>query len=304
MNDYDKIGQQAVDHVRTRRCCMKKLIVMSAGLVFLAGCDGSTTPGNGGNVAVKFSAIGSPALRASGVSAYYAQPASDLTVTGTNGTLLIDDIRFIVEELELESSESSSVCNDDDEHDDDLRVSADEHSGRGGDDDEDDNEDEDDDECEFEGGPFIVDLPLDGSGVATITTENVPAGTYDSFKFKIDDLEADDGDNDDEAAKTPSLLSDIRAAYPNFPSRASMVVHGAQNGTPFTVYFRSKIRISQAITPPLVVPGDGTLTVHLDPSMWFKIGGQVLDLAALNGRLVDLGNFNHGITGIHHGDDD
>jgi hypothetical protein len=231
--------------------------------------------------------------------------SSDLTVTGANGTLVIDDIRFIVEELELESSEASSVCSDDEEeneHDDDLRVAADERSGRSSNDDEDD-DGEDDDECEFEGGPFLVDLPLDGSGNVTISTESVPAGTYDFLKFKIDDLEADDEDDDDEAANTPALLSQIRTAYPNFPSRASMVVHGTQNGTPFTVYFRSKIKVKQAISPPLVVPGDQTVTVNLDPSMWFKIGNQVLNLLSLDGRLVDLGTFNSGIKGIHHGDD-
>jgi len=43
--------------------------------------------------------------------------------------------------------------------------------------------------------------------------------------------------------------------------------------------------------------------VHLDPSMWFKVGNQVLNLATLNGRLVDLGTFSSGIKGIHHDDD-
>jgi hypothetical protein len=82
-----------------------------------------------------------------------------------------------------------------------------------------------------------------------------------------------------------------------------MVVHGTQNGTPFTVYFRSKIKVRQAISPPLVVPGDQVLTVQLDPAMWFKVGNQILNLAALNGRLVDLGSFGNGISGVHHGDD-
>ena len=82
-----------------------------------------------------------------------------------------------------------------------------------------------------------------------------------------------------------------------------MVVHGTQNGTPFTVYFRSKIKVEQAISPPLVVPGDQVLTVNLDPSMWFKVGNQVLNLSALNGRLVDLGTFRDGIVRIHHGED-
>lgn len=280
---------------------MKRAFSCAAFLVLLAACDGSTGPGSGGRVAVKFASDGRSAVRANLISSGDAHLASDLTVTGTNGTLSIDDIRFIVEELELKSSDANSACEDDEnEVDDDLRVATDDRSGRDGDHDEDDDEDEDD--CEFEGGPFIVDLPLDGT--ATIATENVPAGTYDSFKFKIDDLEADDDDDDDEVAHTPALLSEIRTAYPNFPSRASMVVHGTQNGTPFTVYFRSKIKVSEAISPPLVVPGDQVLTVKLDPSMWFKIGDQVLNLAALNGRLVDLGNFRTGISGIHHGDDD
>lgn len=281
---------------------MKTSIKLAALLVFLVGCDGSTGPGNGGTVAVRFSSATPSGVSANLVSASDLGLSSDLTVTGTNGTLVIDDIRFIIERLKLKSSDAISGCNDDEDEnevDDDLRVAADGRSGSNSNDDEDDTEGEDD--CQFKGGPFIVDLPLDGN--ATITTENVPAGTYDSFKFKIDDLEADDEDDDSEAARTPALLSEIRTVYPDFPSRASMVVHGTQNGTPFTVYFRSKIKVSEAISPPLVVPGDQVLTVHIDPSMWFKVGDQVLNLAALNGRLVDLNTFSNGIKGIHHGDD-
>jgi hypothetical protein len=46
----------------------------------------------------------------------------------------------------------------------------------------------------------------------------------------------------------------MRAVYPNFPSRASLVVKGTQYGQPFTVFFRTKLRISQAIVPPLTIP--------------------------------------------------
>jgi hypothetical protein len=280
---------------------MKKGISLGALVLFLAACEGGTGPGNGGNVVVKFGTGSSSSIRATAMTAGDLALASDLTVTGTNGTLNIDDIRFIVEELELRSSESNAACDDNEGEDDDLRVSADHGDGQSGDDEEDDDEDETSDECEFDGGPFIVDLPLDGK--ATITTENVPAGTYDSFKFKIDDLEGGDDDEADDRVHAPQLLSDIRAVYPDFPARASMVVHGTQNGTPFTVYFRSKIRVEQAISPPLVVPGDQVLTVNLDPSMWFKVGNQVLNLAALNGRLVDLATFRDGIVRIHHGED-
>jgi hypothetical protein len=197
--------------------------------------------------------------------------------------------------MKLSSSESNSTCNDDNEVDDDLRVSADDRSGR------DSAQDNEDDECEFKGGPFIVDLPLDGN--TTITTENVPPGTYDSFKFKIDDLEGDDEDNATERTRTPDLLAQMRTVYPDFPSRASMVVKGTQDGQPFTVYFRSKMKIQDRISPPLVVPGDQALTVKIDPTAWFKSGNQVMNLLALNGRLVEFGEqFRNGMEGTRRGD--
>ena len=94
----------------------------------------------------------------------------------------------------------------------------------------------------------------------------------------------------------------MRTVYPNFPSRASLVVKGTQNGQPFTVYFRSKLRISQAIVPPLTIPGDDALTVKIDPARWFMLGNQVLDLLSLNGRLIDLeDHFEVGISDVHRG---
>lgn len=278
---------------------MRNKVALAVGILSLAGCDSLTGPGRGGNVAIRFSTTSSSALSSNLVSAGNASPHADqLTVTGTNGTIVIDDIRFIVENMKLRSSDANSACDDDEDEneiDDDRLVST--SQSRDG------NEDEnDEDECEFKGGPFIVDLPLQGN--TTIATQDVPAGTYDRVKFRIDDLEADDDDDDGEKANTPNLLSDMRAVYPNFPSRASMVVKGTQNGQPFVVYFRSKLNITQPISPPLVVPGSQTLTVQIDPSMWFKNGNQVVNLLALNGQLVDFGNgFSGGIRGAHRDDD-
>ena len=241
-----------------------------AALVLLvSACDGATGPGSGGNVAIRFGAGSSAAV--SGDLLAPGVLADELTVTGTNATLVIQDVRFIVEELELRSSNNIGDCDD----------------GR-------------DDDCEVEGGPFIVDLPLDGD--ATVATESFPAGTDESLRFKIDDLEDDDDDEDDDAARTPALLAEMRTVYPNFPSRASLVVKGTENGQPFTVFFRSKLRISQAIVPPLTIPGDEALTVKIDPSNWFKIGNRVLDLVSLNGQLVELEDrFVAGISGTHSG---
>ena len=273
---------------------MKRSISSAALLLSLIACDAIGGPGDGGRVSVRFATRSAGQLSANLVSGGDARLLSDLVVTGTNGTLVIEDIRFIVQELELESSDEIRNCDDDDddEYDDDDNILV---AGR--------DDDEEDDECEFEGGPFIVDLNLDGA--TTISTGDVPPGTYDRLEFEVEDLEVDDDDEDDEASKYSAVLAEMRAAYPNFPSRASLVVKGTQNGQPFIVYFRSDIEVSQAISPPLVVPGDDVITIDLDPALWFKNGGQVLNLLALNGRLIDIGDgFRGGILGAHRDDDD
>jgi hypothetical protein len=269
---------------------MRYKVGFSLLLFLLAACDATTGPGRGGKVAVRFSTTSSAGVSANILARESPRIASDqLTLTGSNGSLVIEDIRFIVSELELRSSESSS-CRGDDEGDD------------GDDDDLDDVDDEDEDDCEFEGGPFIVDLPLDGN--ASITTQTIPPGTYDAFKFEIDDLEADDDDDASEKQTIPALLAELRATYPNFPSSATMVVKGTQNGQPFIVYFKSELEIEQRIDPPLVVPRDNVLSVKLNPAAWFKSGDQVVNLLALNGRLVEFGSqFRTGLTGVHRGDD-
>ncbi|MEO8193765.1 MAG: hypothetical protein ABI681_07930 [Gemmatimonadales bacterium] len=290
--------------MKARICLVMLLFVLSA-------CDGSTGPNGGGKVAIKFGVGSSTGVSANLLVADPRLAADELTLTGTNGTLVIQDVRFIVEEMKLRSSDGVSGCNeaddenenenevdDENEGDDNLVVSRDEGVNH----DNDDGDDENDDDCEFEGGPFIVDLPLVGD--ATIATENVPAGTYDSFRFKIDDLEQGNDDEDDDRAATPALLTQMRTAYPDFPSRASLVVKGTQNGTPFTVFFRSKMKISQAINPPLVIPGDKALTVKIDPTAWFKNGTNVADLLSLNGKLVNFGaQFGRGISRVKRGDD-
>ena len=83
-----------------------------------------------------------------------------------------------------------------------------------------------------------------------------------------------------------------------------MVVKGTFNGTPFTTYFRSELEIEQQLATPLTVPGDNALQVMIDPTAWFRNGTQVLDLAALNGQLVNLGNgFMNGVRGTNRGHD-
>lgn len=271
-------------------------------VLLFAACDGSTGPRGGGKLSVRFGTTSSTGISAAVLSAgplltpvsTSVSSADELTLTGSNGTLVIQDIRFIVTDLKLHSVEGTAC--DDDDHE--------VENGNGQDDNDDvENENEGDDEgdCEdFKGGPFIVDLPLDGN--VAITTQNIAAGTYDRFKFHIEDLEEDD-DDDGERIGVSNVLTEMRTAYPNFPQRASMVVKGTFNGTPFTTYFRAEHQAKFDLNPPVTVPGATAIMVTLDPSKWFRVGDTVLNLADLDGRLVEFHGFLGGVKGVHREDD-
>ncbi len=282
-----------------------------AAIITLGACDGSTAPRNGANVAINFGTSVRSSVSADVQLSGNPALVSDLTLTGTNGTLVIQDIRFIVSRLELKQS-TGTTCTDSSGTDDSRSsnlLRADHGSSGGGSNDGANHDANDgrerDAECnEFEGGPFLVDLPL--AGLTSIATSKVPAGTYDAFSFRIRGLDADNeaGDDSTELKNAQSVLAQMRTFYPNFPSSASMVVKGTFNGTPFTTYFRAKLEIEQQLATPLTVPGDNSLQVMIDPTAWFNNGTQVLNLGALNGQTVNLGsNFRNGVKGTDRGHD-
>ncbi|CAA9301179.1 MAG: hypothetical protein AVDCRST_MAG68-455 [uncultured Gemmatimonadetes bacterium] len=255
---------------------LKKALFAAALLPLAAACADSTASGGDGRVAVRFNAV---AAGAQGAQALFDHvPATGaITLTGTNGTLVLQDIRLIVSELELERANAS--C-------------------RG--------EDDDDDCEEFEGGPFLVNL-LDGTA-AEVVNASIPAGSYSEFEFEVEDLDADEDDDGGERQAIQSILAGMRQAYPGFPSDASMVVHGTFTPTggtaqKFTVYFEAEIEVEHKFATPFRVPEDGAIEVNLDPALWFKPGAQVVNLAALNGRTVEFeAEFKSGIK-VEHDDD-
>jgi hypothetical protein len=253
----------------------RKMLFAAALAPLVAACADSTGSG-GGNVTVRFNALaGSGAAAASqpapsGASFDHVPAAGALTITGTNGTLLIQDIELIVSKLELERS--GVTCSGED----------------------------DNDACEeFEAGPFLVNL-LDG-GADEVVNAMIPAGTYSGFEFEVEDVESDEDDDSGERQAMQAILTQIRQAYPNYPSDASMVAHGTFTPTggaaqSFTVYFDAEIEVEQSFATPFRVPEDGRITVNLLPEAWFRTGGQVLNLAALNGRLIEFhSEFEHGV---------
>ncbi len=283
---------------------MQRRVLALAGALALAvtACNDTTSPGGTGQVAIRFSATGatSAANRVAATAGGAITP--QLALTGSNGTLTIDDAQFVVSKLELE--QSGQVCEGDVGSGSDGGAAGDrgDHGG-------DEGGDGHDDAChDFKADPFLLSLPLDGSPL-TVSVDQVAAGTYDRVQFKVENLEEDEGEND--GAQLADILAQIRQTYPEFPTKASAVLKGsfqpADGGAarPFTVYLQAEIEIERPIEPPLVVgAGDGaqTVTVEFDFGELFQLGGQVLDLSAFDGQTVEFeAEFEHGVR-VHHED--
>jgi hypothetical protein len=227
----------------------------------LAACDSEQGPESGGSVALRFGNNGSTAN------------AQELTITGSNGTLSISDIAFIVNEFELERG--NDACD---------RV---DNSGPGN------NDHLRPDDCEeFEVGPFFVKLPLTGS--VSVVRQEVPPGAYSELEFEVEDLDVDDEADEDMMAALPNLRSQIQSAgFANWPDSATMVVVGTFTPTggtarPFTVFFDAEIEIELRFNPPLLVEqAERTVTVEINPTAWFRASGN---------RVVDLSQFNFATT--------
>jgi hypothetical protein len=262
----------------------------------LTACD-STGPESGAGVRIQFRTAVAPSAASLGVNS-----AADFTINGSEGTLTLSDIHFIVDKFELERQDGA--C--------DAAVSAGLTSAANGDDDHPDREDH---ECEeFEAGPFFIGLQL-GSQIPVVT-QDVPAGTYTRLKFEVEDIQFGEDRDDHHGSDVQGLMQDIvSAGFTDWPDRASMVVTGTftpAGGTPkpFTAYFDAELNIRQTFDPPLVVSDAATtVTVEVDPTMWFSgADGHVMDLSAFDfettGRVVEFStHLRDGFHRIEHDHD-
>lgn len=258
--------------------------ITAAGAVFCAvtagACSDTTGPAGADQLAVVSFAAVTPA------PGQGATEGGSLELTGTNGTLRIDEMHIIVAEFELKRA------------DDDVCVDG-----------------ADDDDCEeFEAPPAFVDVPLDGSGVLAVQ-HTVPADTYRRFEFEIEDLD-DDEDDPVVAQQIAALRAQIRAQFPEWPAEASMLVIGSFTPTggeavPFRVYFEAEIEIEMDLVPPVVIDGsDGaaSFTVRIDPAVLFRNSdGTLRNIAELDyartGSVVEFEvELENGISDIEFDD--
>ncbi len=181
-----------------------------------------------------------------------------LRIEGSNGTLIIDDIRFIVEDFELERS--SGEC-----------------EGL-----------PDEDDCEeFEADPFFVDLPLTADSIS-LGNSLIEPGLYVELEFETDDLDVSEEEDPVEQQQKQDLINAVRAVYSDWPTSASMVITGSfvssqGDTTQFKTYAEAEIEIELEFNPPLEITENSVsklIKLNINPVDWFlRADNTVIDLS-------------------------
>lgn len=218
---------------------MKSLTMsfLCAATLALGACSDGNGPGGAANVQVSF------ATQAPTGASVQRVALADTIVTGTD-ILVVSRARLVLREVELRRAAADSCI-------------------------------EEDDACEeFETGPVLVDLPVDGS-VRQQFALDIPPDTYTEIEFDLHEP-----DDDDPADQT------FIQANPAFAD-ISVRVEGTFNGRAFV--YTSDLNAEQELplVPALVVEeGVATnVTVFVDLSAWFRTAG---------GALVDPETANEG----------
>jgi hypothetical protein len=126
------------------------------------------------------------------------------------------------------------------------------------------------DSADFEGGPFILDLNLDG-GVTELATTEINAGIYEEIEFEID--KPDSGE-------TPSD-PDFKTGEGEI-ERFSLIIRGTYNGNEFTFRsskdFEIEVEFEQGVEIQSNAEGMIDVTLSIDTAIWFvDANGNTLD---------------------------
>lgn len=221
-----------------------RLALATLGIAALGACDDDPA-GPEGTVPLTLSVAVGSSVPITLNPASSPPLARSMTYEDGTNTLVIDYAALVLSEIELEGALDECAVGFDD--DDDF----------------------DDDDCEeFEAGPILLELPLDGS-VDRVLEVFVAPGTYDELEFELD---APDDDDPRE--------QDFLAQYPEYDD-VSVRVEGTWNGTPFVFVQEVDAEQETELSEPLIVTeGSQTrnLTLRLDMSSWFVDGsGNLID---------------------------
>lgn len=254
-------------------------------IAFITSCDTTNTNAPGeGTVKLQFETVSGSSSSKTLLSGSTTSTAHDsLLIEGTNGTLQIDDIRFIVAEFELDPS---------DVDDDSTELE------------------------EFESEPFFVDLPL-GDETLSLASSLIQAGLYEELEFSVENLDFEDIEGEDEDEHR-ALADSIHAIYSDWPNEASMVITGTYTPSggdlqSFKVFASAEIEIELEFNPPLEVTEinmQQVLSVQINPTKWFtRSDGTVIDLTQFdwdeNQQLLEFeAEFENGVEKIEVDEED
>jgi hypothetical protein len=216
------------------------------GAALVVACSSSTgLSGQGQSVSLSF------AGRIPGFTGIQAMPSivdaagDSMVVTGGGNTVVIKTVDLVLRKVELKRASVAGSC--------DSMVHV--------------------DDCgEFESGSVLVSVPL-AAGAVTAVAVPIDSGSYKSIEFKIHKPGND------------AVDLAFAAANPTWPANTSIRVTGTFNGTPFTYTTSLDVEQESTFNPPLVVTASGTatnLTLRMDISKWFLIGGTAVDPASAN----------------------
>lgn len=217
---------------------------LAAGALAVACGQGMTAPAGAGSVSLSFTTT-SAASAAPSIA-----PSASVSQTSGSDQLVLDSASLVLRKVELERQDGQCPTSGT-------------PTGEDG--------------CEeFEAGPMLVGLPLDGSVTRAVAVD-APAGTYSQLQFEI---HAPGGDSSDQA-----FVQD-HPAYQD----VSVRVVGTFNGNAFTYTANLDVEQERELVPALVVDGSSTstnVTLRADVSTWFR---------APDGSLIDPSTANKGGT--------
>jgi len=124
-------------------------------------------------------------------------------------------------------------------------------------------------------GPFLLEVPLDGSVNTVGPVGRVPPDVYDAARFQLRLAQASDG-----------------AVVDSFPELegSSVLVQGSYNGSPFTFTFATESVVGLDLAPSLVVEerrAGVNVTIKAEVGEWFVTSeGVLMDPASAAGDVI------------------
>lgn len=224
-----------------------------------ASQDPTSAEGGATSLSVSFVAQG---------AALKTNAAGNAVLVGTSAdTMVISRVQLVLDKVQLRKS-GVAACPDS------MSVSS--QRGRSS----------DDRGCSrMDLGPMLLDLPLTGAATSLLGV-TVPAGTYRSLEFELDDINT--------SSRATQAEKDVLVAHPEFRN-ATVRVTGTYKGTAFTFVSKAQAEVEFEFEPSLVVKAgvNDNVSITLDLGSWFKqASGAVLAPTVANQVAIDQNILN------------